>query len=102
MIIFRRRLSIITKHTIVGYNTHMGLFSRPSGKWIRNTHFFGSDTYECSECGREFRSTSSRCPKCGANMNGLAGKHDLWEIQQRREAIEEEYDEIDGIEDADY
>ncbi|MCR4689298.1 MAG: hypothetical protein K5745_07095 [Saccharofermentans sp.] len=82
----------------------MGLFGfgRPSGKWIRQSHFFGGDTFECSVCGRELSSASSTCPKCGADMNGIADKYDLREIKQRRDDIEEEFDEIDGIDDADY
>ena len=81
----------------------MGIFfGRPEGKWIRKTHIFGGDTFECSECGRESGSASSRCPKCGANMKGMASKSDLRDIRQRRDAIEEEYDEVEGIDDADY
>jgi len=79
----------------------MGLFGfgRASGHWIKHGHFFGKDTFECSRCGREFKSSSSRCPKCGADMRGVV---DAWEEQQRREAHEEDLDEYEGIEDADY
>ncbi len=79
----------------------MGLFGfgRSDGKWIRNTHFFGSDTYECSECGREFKEHPSRCPRCGSNMRGITT---AWEVQQRKDELEEDYDEYEGIWDADY
>ena len=78
----------------------MGLFfGTPEGKWMKHTHLFGSDTFECSECGREFKTTTPKCPRCGAKMKGVA---DAWQVKMDREALEEEYDEIEGIEDADY
>ena len=42
----------------------MGLFGfgRKEGHWIKRTHFFGKDTFECSSCGREFKEHPDRCP----------------------------------------
>ncbi len=79
----------------------MGLFSffRSEGHWVRSTHFFGNDTFECSECGRQFKSASPECPRCGAKMRGTI---DAWEARMRREALEEDLDEYEGIEGADY
>ena len=39
-------------------------------KWIKRTHFFSSDKYECSSCGRQFDRPSAACPGCGAAMRG--------------------------------
>ena len=78
----------------------MGLFfGRSKGHWIKHGHIFSSDMYECSECGREFKSPDARCPRCGSDMKGVVN---AWEEQRRHEAIEEEFDEVEGIEDADY
>ena len=38
--------------------------------WIRNTHLFRADTYECSNCGREYPKTYDMCPHCEARMKG--------------------------------
>ncbi|MBO4637259.1 MAG: hypothetical protein J5685_08965 [Clostridiales bacterium] len=79
----------------------MGLFGfgRTEGRWLKHSHLFRSDSFECSECGRIFNDAPSECPKCGCIMTGIA---DAFEFQKEQEALEEEYDEIDGIEDADY
>ena len=39
--------------------------------WIRHSHLFSSDTYECSACGAVFRRKSPRCPKCGAVLRAV-------------------------------
>ena len=36
--------------------------------WIRHSHFFDPDEYECSACGAVFRKETRRCPGCGAQM----------------------------------
>lgn len=79
----------------------MGLFNffNSEGHWIRSTHFFGSDTFECSECGRTFKSATLECPRCRTKMRGTI---DDWDLRMRREALEEDLDEYEGIEDADY
>lgn len=74
-------------------------FGRKEGHWIKSTHFFGKDTFECSSCGREFKEHPDRCPRCGAYMRGMFS---AWEEQQRKDELEEDYDEYEGILDADY
>ena len=44
--------------------------------WIRHTHFFDPDDYECSRCGRRFREKRPACPHCGAPMTGEKEKED--------------------------
>ena len=39
-----------------------------SPHWIRHSHLFGSDEYECSECGSCFKTSSRSCPSCRARM----------------------------------
>ncbi len=41
---------------------------RNNPHWIKRTHVFDPDEYECSVCGRRFRNSSSRCPGCGASL----------------------------------
>ena len=38
--------------------------------WIRNTHLFDLDDYECSACGSKVAKPSDRCPSCGKVMCG--------------------------------
>ena len=75
------------------------LFSKPEGHWIKSSHIFAKDDYECSVCGRSFKSAPLECPRCGAKMRGTIND---WEVRMRREALEEDLDEYEGIEDADY
>ena len=44
--------------------------------WIRHTHVFEADEYECSVCGRCFRDTAPSCPACGAQMRGTEDPQD--------------------------
>ncbi len=41
-----------------------------SAHWIRNTHLFDPDDYECSSCGGKTDRPYQCCPVCGADMNG--------------------------------
>ena len=41
-----------------------------SAHWIRNTHLFDPDDYECSACGRKTDRPYERCPGCGEYMRG--------------------------------
>ena len=41
-----------------------------SAHWIRNTHLFEPDDYECSACGRKADRPYGRCPACGEEMCG--------------------------------
>ena len=47
--------------------------------WIKNTHLFDPDDYECSACGRRVRRPADTCPDCGADMTGQRGGHDWTE-----------------------
>ena len=38
------------------------------GKWYRETHLFGSDTFRCSLCGSIYRKNEPVCPHCKATM----------------------------------
>ena len=38
--------------------------------WIRKTHLFDPDDYECSHCGAKTDRPYSRCPVCGVEMLG--------------------------------
>ena len=54
----------------------MGIFSngksdgnrKRNGKWYRETHLFGADTYRCSLCGAIYRRSTPICPHCKATM----------------------------------
>ena len=37
--------------------------------WIKHSHLFGADEYECSQCGAVYRRKSSVCPKCGTPLH---------------------------------
>ena len=43
--------------------------------WIRQTHLFRKDEYQCSACGFLTRKPAAVCPRCGAKMKGT--KYDL-------------------------
>ena len=48
--------------------------------WIKNTHLFEKDDYECSACGCKVARPTDRCPGCGAEMTGSPrGGHDWTE-----------------------
>lgn len=50
----------------------MGLLSGGKGTfWIKRTHLFGKDTFECSGCGRSFARPSASCPGCRAKMKKI-------------------------------
>lgn len=38
--------------------------------WIKNTHLFDPDDYECSACGCKAARPTDRCPGCGWEMCG--------------------------------
>ena len=41
-----------------------------NAQWIRHTHLFSADKYECSACGATVDKPKPTCPKCGASMGG--------------------------------
>ena len=41
-----------------------------SARWIRHTHLFRRDEYECSACHAYANKPHSVCPRCGTPMNG--------------------------------
>lgn len=36
--------------------------------WIKHSHLFETDEYECSQCGAIFRCKSHKCPICGVPL----------------------------------
>ena len=44
--------------------------------WIRHTHFFGPDEWECSNCRSRFSKKHPSCPNCGKTMTGEKEKED--------------------------
>ena len=47
-----------------------------TANWIKNTHLFEADDYECSACGRKADRPLDRCPGCGRDMTGQRSGHD--------------------------
>ena len=43
---------------------------KKSARWVRRTHFFRRDEFECSVCGYRAEKKSAKCPRCGAPMKG--------------------------------
>lgn len=41
-----------------------------TAQWLRQTHLFGKDEYQCSACGFLSGRPVAACPRCGANMKG--------------------------------
>ncbi len=41
-----------------------------SPDWIRHTHLFRADDYECRYCGYETDKPYRYCPACGMEMRG--------------------------------
>ncbi len=44
--------------------------------WIRHTHVFEPDDYECSACGHMSPAPAKKCPACGETMLGLEDPQD--------------------------
>ena len=38
--------------------------------WIRQTHLFRKEAFECSACGYLAGTPDASCPRCGAKMKG--------------------------------
>ncbi len=45
--------------------------------WIKHSHLFDPDEYECSRCGAVFKKKSPACPSCGTSM-GLEKEEQDW------------------------
>ena len=43
---------------------------KESAHWIRKTHLFRRDEYECSVCGSRTDKPYKACPHCGLPMKG--------------------------------
>ena len=41
-----------------------------TAEWIRHTHAFSSDEYECSACEARTDAPYELCPTCGRKMDG--------------------------------
>lgn len=61
-----------------------------SAHWIRHTHVFRSDEYECSNCGNTVAKPKKTCPNCGCTMRGSKG--DLGWVDEM-EAIDAFFDD---------
>ena len=46
------------------------MWKNHDAQWIRHTHLFAADEYECSGCGRTADRPTPVCPFCGASMGG--------------------------------
>ena len=46
---------------------------KKSSHWIRHTHVFRSDEYECSNCGETVSRPKKICPNCGCTMRDSKG-----------------------------
>ena len=44
---------------------------KQSAYWIRRTHLFKKDMFECTACRRSADRPAKRCPACGAAMKGV-------------------------------
>ncbi len=44
--------------------------SKKTAHWIRRTHVFRKDKYECSACGFKTDKPKKNCPHCGFPMKG--------------------------------
>ena len=44
--------------------------SKNNATWIRHTHLFSADDYECTACGYTVTKPQPTCPHCGAVMGG--------------------------------
>ena len=42
--------------------------------WIRRTHLFAQDEYECSECGAVFTRKPTICPNCGIVIRSISDR----------------------------
>ena len=49
---------------------------RNNPHWIKHTHVFDPDDYECSVCGQHFRNMSPKCPSCGVFLMGINDPQD--------------------------
>lgn len=41
--------------------------------WIRHSHVFRHDEFECSACGETADKPRKTCPHCGSAMKGVQG-----------------------------
>lgn len=46
------------------------MWRKHNAEWIRHTHLFSADEYECSDCGGTTNKPKPTCPHCGASMGG--------------------------------
>ena len=46
------------------------MWKKHNAEWIRHTHLFSADEYECSDCGGTTNKPKPTCPHCGASMGG--------------------------------
>ena len=46
---------------------------KKTAHWIRHTHIFQGDEFECSACGEVVARPKKSCPNCGCVMKGTKG-----------------------------
>ena len=51
--------------------------------WIKHTHLYDQEDYECSVCHRRYRNAAPSCPACGAKLSAV--KDDLGWIDEAEE-----------------
>ena len=44
--------------------------------WIKHTHVFDPDEYECPVCGQRFPDTFLSCPACNTHIAGISDPQD--------------------------
>ena len=45
--------------------------------WIKHSHLFDPDEYECSRCGAVFKKKYPACPNCGTSL-GMEKEEQDW------------------------
>jgi predicted amidophosphoribosyltransferase len=44
--------------------------------WIKHSHLFDPDEYECSRCGAVFKKKYPACPNCGTSLESEKEEQD--------------------------
>ena len=52
--------------------------------WIKHSHLFDPDEYECSRCGAVFKKKYPACPNCVTTLRSSAGS---WTMIERNKRI---------------
>ena len=52
-------------------------------RWIKHSHLFGPDEYECSACRAVFRRALPACPNCGAKPRKVVDRKEWIDEQEQ-------------------